>query len=186
MKLYLIVGHSRSGKDTISDYISKKLKNCKIIPLALSLKDFFCKENDISLEELEKNKSFYRSKLIKTGTNLRTVFSDTIFCEYTENKIRESNTKEKKENFIISDVRSFMEFSYFSCAFAFTCVSIKIKSLRSETEEKNEDVRRNEKDIDTMMCDYEIENNGSIEELYSKVDKILEEVEFIFKMSQID
>ena len=171
MKVYLIIGHARCGKDTVSNYIAKRLNNSEIIPLAYSLKKFFCEENDISLEDFENNKSFYRSKIIKTGTNLRRIFSDTIFCEYTENKIR--HDKEGKENFIISDVRCNTEYNFFSCRFP--CVSIKIKSKRSLEEEKNEDVRKNEKDIDDMYCDYEVENNGSIEELYSKIDKILEE-----------
>lgn len=62
-----ISGKQFSGKDALTKILLEKLSGFQQVPLALAIKEAYAKDNDMTLEDIEKHKAFHRPGLIAKG-----------------------------------------------------------------------------------------------------------------------
>ena len=172
MILILLNGKKRSGKDTAGNILANKLKNAKTFSLSSILKDMLCVFFDISREELEEKKD----KEIDLGgvsISVRKAMQ-TLGTEWGRDTIEKSIwvkalvSKLKKENLdyaIITDIRFENEVQNFRDNFEKT---ILIKIDRDTGIEDGHISEQGDLDVD-----YTIENNGTLEELETKLLKVI-------------
>ena len=160
------VGRKRSGKDTCASYLvdNYEFKNYSFAsPLKEACKHIYCLQD----EDMELGKD----KLIEHWNMTPRDMLKLVGTEFFRNKdkdhwIKNMNIRISKENNVsVSDVRFQNEASFLKEK-GFILVHI----LRNNMEEDNHE---SEVSSDSIKCDYNIQNNGTIEELYSCIDSIL-------------
>jgi hypothetical protein len=179
-----ITGYKRSGKDTIGDYIVKKHNYIRLAfadPIKTLCKNVFTfTDEQLETDKKEDIDDFWghspRELLQKIGTEL---FRETLpkLCTNIDSNIWIKSLKYKmmriyKENpqnnkFIITDVRFPNEEKFIR-----DMNGILIKVNRSNlccTNNKH----KSESYIEKIVADYNINNNGTINELYNKIDHIM-------------
>lgn len=178
MKIALI-GRSRSGKDTIAEYLEKKyrLHNYKFsYGITEIIKKYFPKD-------LEKGIKL-RGHYIKIGQSLRELDED-VWVNYTLNKI--NYLWGSFENVVISDVRQENEFLRLrEEGFKFIYVDCDNAIRNKRMEEKGEELPdsfENDPDnsvnyiaikyLDSMNV---VNNDGSLEDLYRAVDYMINRI----------
>jgi len=189
-KIYAVTGRARSGKDTVADYIAFKL-NCNKYALATPLKDLVCSMLNISMEQLDKYKNekwelsaeesidfndvdivcgidslnvSFRSILQKCGDEMKAFFGIDCFMKKLHMKMLE----EQNDCSVISDVRLLEEQKWLAA----NTNPVFIKIVR-DTEDDKDSGHRTESEVDSLGYDILISNNGTIDELYEKIDKII-------------
>lgn len=171
-----ITGLARAGKDTVADYIAEKY-NFKVFTMSDTLKG----------ECMKRNLEITKDNLSKIGDAMRKEFGNDIVAV---------KTIEKAKNFpksIITGVRSPEETDLFKRASShFILLSIaaddkKRFERRSERDPNTETefFARDERDMKNKglgdvleMSDHDIENNGTLDELYEKLDTFIENIHF--------
>jgi len=102
--IFLINGKARSGKDTMADYIVKKI-GAKKVWFAKPLKDMGIKYFGLTNEECYDNKTeFSRRVLQSLGTTLREEIDKNFWVNMVIKQISEFSA-EGYEHFVISDCR---------------------------------------------------------------------------------
>ena len=180
--VYCIIGKKRAGKDTIADYICKK-KGCKKYALAKPLKDLVCNIFGITMEQLDlyKNEDWelyadrqdgpprsddftginFRSILQRTGDSMKTFFGlDCYMKKFHAWMLNEDIA-------VISDVRLREEQKWLMTHTS----PIFIKVVRRASQVS--DTHHTETETETLGFDILIENNGTLEDLYTKIDKVV-------------
>jgi dephospho-CoA kinase len=179
LKVVGVVGYIGSGKDTIAKYISNKcsMKIFSIIDIA---------------REIAQNEG-----LSATRENLQTItekyykkFGKTYFIRETIRRIKHSN-----ENAVITGVRAPIDATtlrdHFHDNFILICVTasrrIRFQRLLKRNEPRDpktwqEFLEQDQKEEEIFqltetcrLADYRLTNNETVEKLYQKVDRIIEE-----------
>lgn len=194
-----ISGKARSGKDTFSSlFIQQYINKTKIhwskynsVIIAASLADpikeiimtmFPKTDKDILYGASEKRSNIvpgvfrneqpvtYRQLLQELGTEVGRSYKDTIWLDVMDHKI-ELAEQNNVELFIINDVRFKNEFLHLKNS-GFKMIRIKRRkssNMKHSSETEQNDILDNE-------FDFVINNNGTIENLYKKISKILSDV----------
>lgn len=165
--IYLISGKSRSGKDTVAQYINEKELNCINLQFSSYIKEYAKKVSDWDGSEETKP----RELLQQLGTELiRKKINEHFFINRICDDIRVYSYF--FDVITISDVRLVKEIETVKSEFN-RVYSIHINRDFNSLKE-NEKKHQTEIDLDNYnMFDYVIENDGSLENLYSKIDEIL-------------
>ena len=167
-----IAGNKRHGKDTIGNYLIEKYGFEKI-SFAQPIKDIIKMLFNFSDEQLngdlkeviDENWNFSPRFIMQfIGSSFRNNIQDDIWIKILENKIK----NDKK--YVITDLRYVNENEFIN-----RNNGIKIRVKRNIL---SNDTHESEQYVNMLDVDYEIDNNGTLEELYEKVDKILLEKNF--------
>lgn len=178
--IILLNGLPRSGKDTFADYLVDNY-NYKKLSFAYILKDILATSLDISIETLEdfKNDNVkirfhetngyneelmnFRKFLQRFGTEgMKPYFGNNVWAELVYKQIKES----KHDKFIISDFRFMCE--YIEGDYNIKSVLIKDKrELPLEGHSSDIELYKNNFNFDII-----IENIGTLEEYYNKIDNL--------------
>lgn len=175
----LLIGHINVGKTTMSNYLYNKY-NFKSGALGYYVKLFYIKLFEIlngidnkyktvSLEEINDRriKEQHRPYLQDLSNKLvKPMFGNDTWLNMLKNDINNNLID------LIEDIRFKHEIDYIKNNVKDKkVIIIRIKSNR---EIKNNDV--SEHDIDGIVPDFEIVNDGSIDEFYEKIDKVIGKV----------
>ena len=169
----IIGGHINAGKTTIANHLINKYKYNKY-SLGDGVKHFVSDLynilhtinpciSSIELEEMynRNTKEQHRQKMQLIATDLiRKYFGDDVWVEYL--------TKNIKFPFVIDDVRFINEYNYFKKMLDV----IYIRVVRNDEILSN---HISEHQLDNIKPDYEIINNDNIDDLYNKIDEIINE-----------
>ena len=186
-KTYCVIGKMRAGKDVVADYICERTGGMKF-PLAEPLKKLVCNLFGITMGELDQYKNehwkmyafsdnqttnlekrndleiSFRSVLQKTGDSMKDFFGLDCYMK----KLHENILRYNRDVSVIPDVRLLEEQRWLTVH----TNPIFIKVVR-EIEEDKDSTHRTETETEELGHDAIIENNGTIEELYAKIDLIL-------------
>jgi hypothetical protein len=178
-----LLGYKFSGKDTVADHIVDKYKFEKYA-FATALKDVCQTLFSFSQEQLYGNMKEQvdphwnitpRSAFQFIGTgmirdNMHKLLPGVGYDFWVRVLDRQINSKLNVDNVVISDCRFGNEVDYIKSK-----GGIVIKIIR--TDNTNGDDHVSEAGIDNVTnYDYTIYNDGTIEELYKKIDKIIDRV----------
>lgn len=179
MKIALI-GKSRSGKDTVAEYLVKKygMRNYK---LSYGITEIIKKYFPSDFEKGVKLREHY----IKIGQTLRELNED-VWVDYTLNKI--NYLWGNLENLVISDVRQENEFRRLAKeGFRFIYIKcddgIRNERIKEKGEELPSDFDNDpDKNVDYIVERYGelievISNNQSLERLFCEINKVVEDYE---------
>jgi len=160
-------GKQFSGKDTVAQILLKELKGFKRIGLGDAIKLQYSKEKNLSLEEIEANKSKYRPDLIALGDKGRSIDPDYWLKAIVN----------QEGNVIVPDVRMLHEYEIFKSHSAFTIrveASEEARALRGTLVRADDTTETALDDIKTW--DFIIYNDSTQDELvkqsYDLVDAI--------------
>ena len=165
--LIIFSGKQYAGKDTAAKIMLDEMKDYRRCAMGDIIKLTYGAQKGLTYEEIENNKSKYRSDLIVLGNWGRAQDSD-----YWLKKIIE-----QEGNIIVTDVRVPHEFEVFKAAGA---IAIRIEATRETRASRGELV--GEDDITEVGLDnetnwdYVIDNNSSYDNLKTQVEKILSEI----------
>jgi len=182
-KVYCIQGAKRTGKDTIADYIQEKVGGIKLA-CAAPLKRVVCAMLGCTMEQLNKWKNekytFYavsptgnkelmdcdfRSVLADGGVAMKAELGTDFFTKCAHKKMLNSASG----TFIVPDLRMEEEHDWFQTA---PCDSVFVKVVRDVEKDANS-AHITETEVDNLGYDVLVENNGTMKELYAKIDEIL-------------
>jgi adenylate kinase family enzyme len=192
--IILISGKKQSGKNTVADYISNKYEYTQM-SFAEELKEYVAKllksmgvhnngfdirSSDFEKDEFKKQvipyrfnkkKRTYRELLQYFGTEMmRNFFNDELWVEIVCDQI---SMFHKSKSIVISDWRFTNEYNSINEAFKNTH---NIITIRVERESCNfNDSHISENALRDFKYDCVIDNNGTKDELYDKIDKLFEE-----------
>ena len=159
-KIIIFSGKQYSGKDTAAKILLDEMQEYKRCAMGDIIKLEFGKQNGLTYDEIERNKSKYRAGLIELGNWGRCQSDD-----YWLKKIIETDGK-----IIVTDVRVPYEYKVFKDAGA---ISVRIEASRDIRASRGSLVGENditEIGLDNVSdWDYIIENNLTYEELIPKV-----------------
>lgn len=171
-----ICGKASAGKDTVADYLVKKYSYKKIAladPIKRMVKDVFVLDDHTVYDRVAREQPLpqwngwsVRRFLQIIGTELfRKNIDDAIWVKSLWYRVKADSSS----NYVCSDVRFPNEISYLkeNCPAFFT---IKVKRYGCDG---NVGVKGHESEAYDLDTDYFIENNGTFDELYTKVDGII-------------
>ncbi len=167
-KIIIFSGKQYAGKDTAAKIMMEKLPTFRRCAIGDIIKLTYGKEKNLTYEEIEKNKAYYRADLIKLGNWGRDQDPD-----YWLKKIIEQNG-----NIIVTDVRVPHEYEVFKNAGAITIrveASRQIRLERGGSLTGENDITENGLDNITDW-DYIIDNNSDYKNLENQVNKIIEDL----------
>lgn len=175
-----INGKAGSGKDTVGDYLCEKYgfrKDSLAAPLKTAVQtifnidDFTMYDRDEREKELNDWEGWSVRKLLQyVGTEMfRNMIVDNIWV-----KSLWLRNKDHGDNIVVSDCRFPNEVSFLKKKFGDKFISIKVE--RNGYIGVNVGINAHASESFDLDCDYKIENNGTIEELYLKVDQLFVEL----------
>lgn len=166
-KIIIFSGKQYSGKDTAAKIILKKIPHFHRCAMGDIIKITYGKKHNLTYEEIESNKSKYRSGLIELGNWGRSQNPD-----FWLKKILEQDG-----DIIVTDVRVPHEYDVFKSAGAIT---IRIEASRDVRAKRGTLVGENditEVGLDNITdWDYIIENNSDYENLERQIENIIPEL----------
>lgn len=189
--LIAVLGKKRSGKDTFSDYIIDKygfLKYSFADPLKKGIQSFF----NLTDEQLN-NQELKETIDPRWGVSPRRLFQiigTDIFQHSIKNFIPELEIESRKhwvilfkqwyekynsENVIISDGRFLHEIEEIK-KLGGKVIKIIRPNTKINNNQSENDIHQSENEIDTIpdsFIDHTIINDGSLNEFYQKIDKLL-------------
>lgn len=166
-KIIIFSGKQYSGKDTAGQIFLKYMPNFKRCAMGDIIKLEYGRQNNLSYEEIENNKSKYRAGLIELGNWGREQSPD-----YWLEKIILM-----EGNILVTDVRVPHEYEVFKKAGA---ISIRINAVREVRAQRG--VLVGENDIteigldDVQEWDYVLENNEDYQTFEKKVLEIIRDI----------
>jgi len=172
-KIIGLVARSRSGKDTVADYIINKYPEINIIKrkLAGPIKNAAKELYGFNDEDLETNKKDI--KIIKYNCSPRDVMvqitktiMDLSGTDFFTNRLY--NSRDKNEITIIPDIRYIHDIERIHKEGG---IVIKIERNLNDIV-----IYQNENNIEHMESDFTIVNNGTLDELYDQIDNILQNI----------
>lgn len=168
MQIIALTGLARAGKDTAAKYISTKY--------GFKWFDF---SRDILLEELKARKlEPSKENMSSLGDELRKKYGPDALAQKLVEKIKESGAK----SVVVSGVRSPEEAGYLkSHSKTFVLIKLVADANKRIKRSGNADIeRRDEQDIKNKgladvleIADITLENNGTIDALYRKIDGVI-------------
>ncbi len=163
-QIIVISGKQYSGKDTLASILLERLKNFKRIGIGDAIKIQYAKDNNITFDEIIKNKHLYREGLIKLG-NWGRAQSPYFWLD----KLSDMN------KIIVPDVRVVDEAEYFRKKNAFL---IRVNST-FENRSKRGVIVSNDDDTETALDDYKnwnmvIDNDSNLSELKKRADIVID------------
>ena len=164
-KIIIFSGKQLSGKDCVAKMLLEKLTNFRRIGLGDAIKLEYSEQTGLSLDEIESNKVIYRADLIALGNKRR---SEDI--DYWIKKVISL-----PDNIVVPDVRMMRELEIFKSAKAFTIrvnAPLEQRLLRGALANIDDETETQLDNINDW--DYVIENDGSLDELIKKVNKLYE------------
>lgn len=191
--IYLISGKKFSGKDTAAEYISKRT-TLPIYSYAQPLKDIL--KNTLKLSTKHFSQKLKEKKLIRVhdysaASTMETFEADLESYEslsvrelmqnfggYVREKLDENFwvnllitivTNNNIDAFIVSDARHLNEIELIKNKFP-NVITIRLERLQVKTKYES---HISELELDGYNFDYVINNNGTKEDLYTKLDSIL-------------
>ena len=173
---FILTGLAGSGKSTVAKYLEEH-HNIKEFALADKLKQLvfrLCKTFDVPINSVEDlynvaTKNNYRKYMQQVGTECcRAVFGNNFWCEQLKQSIQAYG-----KDVVISDIRFLNEYAYFKDH------SVCIKITGRQFDDPNMHKHASELEIMNIPCDYEIVNDGTLEELYAKVEGVLKTIKSI-------
>lgn len=174
MKVILLSGKARHGKDSAAQYLQSKLSNSTIMLFAKYIKQYA--KDYFGWDGSEETKP--RELLQQMGTELireklrKPNFHVSRICEDIEILSKYFNY------FIISDCRFFNEIYYTKATFPLNTIVIRINRTNFVSdltlEQQN---HRSEIELDDFKGFDYIINASNLTELYSQLDKIIKEIE---------
>ncbi len=162
-QIIVISGKQYSGKDTLAKILLKKLPDFKRIGIGDAIKIEYAKKNNLTFDEIEKNKHFYRNDLINLGNwgrNLDSMYwLKNLAC---------------MDKIIVPDVRVKSEIDFFKSQNAFL---IRVNS-DLENRSKRGTIVNGDDLTETALDNYNdwnivVENNSDYDSLMQKADKVL-------------
>lgn len=167
-KLIIFSGKQYSGKDTAAKILMEAMPDYRRCAMGDIIKLEYGKQNNLTYEEIEQNKTLYRQGLIELGNWGRQQSPD-----YWLEKIIA-----QEGNIVVTDVRIKHEYEVFKSAGA---ISIRVEADRNIREARGgkligeDDVT--EVDLDNIQdWDFVLDNNKDYETLKSNVLKIVEKI----------
>ena len=181
-KVYACIGQKRVGKDTAADYICGKL-GCKKHALATPLKELVCNMLNINMEALDKLKNekwsmwalseeednemanikvSFRSILQRCGDSQKEFFGLDCYMRKLHEKLLHEDV------IVVPDVRLLEEQKWLMAHTDVTFIKI-VRSVKMD----NDSAHRTEVEVDELGYDVLIDNDGTIEELYVKIDEVI-------------
>jgi hypothetical protein len=169
MKVILINGLKRSGKDFSANILLEKLPNSEKIAFADPIKRILSNTLGISIDEFDNFKNNYydinydgislsfRELIQNFGESVKNEFGNDIWAKTTKDKI----LKSKKDYVIISDFRFLVEYESLK---DLDIVTLKI----NDNNLQNDDTHISENELNDFKFDYQIDNT-------KKDPKILED-----------
>ncbi len=174
--LIITIGLARSGKDTFAKYL--------VANYGFEHFDFY---RDVVVPEMRK-RGFKPSKENASifGDEMRKKFGNGVFGRIMAELIKSSQSK----NIVITGARSVEEIDEIKKVEkpVLVCISAPLKErYKRAVSEKNisyeEFLKRDERDLKNKglakllkLCEFKIENNSTLEEFYSKIDKFMREL----------
>ena len=175
VKVIGFVGKMQAGKTTASNYIMSKQTGPAVkTSFANLLKEMILKAGLCTTEELWGEKTdFSRLMLQKIGTEIiRKQVNENFWVNKMVEEISTwTNYNPKGITIIIDDVRFLNEAEMVKW---FHGKLIRISRPLNRSSDK--DRHASEVEQDKIVVDYEISNDGTLEELKQKVDKIIQEI----------
>jgi len=170
----MLVGCRKVGKDTSAIILCSKL-DCNSYAIADPIKDGVCEMLKVNRKWVEENKDeiiklpngfevTVRSLLIGYGKMIKGFYGLDCFLDKLKDKI----VGDPNKFTVISDGRLLREPEYFRQRF--DCIVIKVLRDVDKTEDSNDLT-----EVEPMMikADYEVDNNGTLEELHDQLEYIL-------------
>lgn len=170
-----LVGEKLAGKDTIAEYLVQKYDAGHFR---------FTHILDALLEELRLPIS--RENEIKLGLGLRKIFGEHVLVEALEKRVRKSWASMIVVNGIRMDEMDIVKF--WGAKIIYVTAPLEVRFARyNNRREKADDAQMNMEDFTKLEsgpteiaipdlgknADFKIENTGTVEELYRKVDDII-------------
>lgn len=167
-KIIIFSGKQYSGKDTVAKFLLERMPDYKRFAMGDVIKYEYGLQNDLTYEEIERNKPIYRQDLIDLGNWGRSQDPD-----YWLKKIISQEGK-----IIVTDVRVPHEYEVFKAAGA---IAIRVEASRATRALRGELVGESditEVGLDNVKdWDYVIENNSDYQTLKARalelVDKLI-------------
>lgn len=174
-KIVAVTGLKRSGKDIVSEYISKRY-GYNHVKISSKLKSIIKLTFDLTDEDVESNKKDLVNERLNVSPRRLMDFFGTHIFQYEINKIMpnvgrkfwindllENNT----EPIVISDLRFFHEVDELKKKSSCLILRVNRECIRQDVNFVSEE------EIKDLLVDYELHNNSSISNLYLQVDQIL-------------
>lgn len=169
--IIVISGKQYSGKDTLAKILLENLTDFSRVGIGDAIKIQYAKENNLTFEEIEKNKHLYRADLIKLGNKGRAIDSD-----YWLNSIINM-----PNNIIVPDIRVEHEAELFRNNGAYLIrveASYEIRSKRAVITNENDPT-------ETALDNYKhwhciVENNSDFDTLCKKAKEIVPKIKEFF------
>lgn len=163
-KIIVISGKQYSGKDTLATILLKKLPDYKRVGIGDAIKIEYGKQNNLSFEEIEKDKHLYRNDLIALGNWGRAQDGDYWLKNLAG-----------MDKIIVPDVRVEHELNFFKNKNAFL---IRVESSVENRSKRGVLVNADD-DTETALDNYKnwnivVENNSDYETLLQKADEVLD------------
>ena len=166
-KIIIFSGKQYSGKDTAAKIMLEQMPDYHRCAMGDIIKIEYGRQHNLSVEEIEKNKSLYRAGLIELGNWGRSQSPD-----YWLEKIISSDG-----NIMVTDVRVPHEYEVFKSAGA---VSVRIEADRNTRAQRGKLVGEDditETGLDNITdWDFIITNNDDYESFKNKVLKVVSEL----------
>lgn len=164
-----LTGNIGSGKTTIAEYLVKTYGFTKLA-FADELKRMLVRAGILTPDEVKEKTPYARKMLQLIGTELiRKQIDEDFWIKKLDEKIKYL-IEEGRQRFVIDDVRFPNEAEYIHS------LGGKIIRIKKETHLHDQDWALNhesEKYVDSIPADFEVINDGTLEELYEKVAGIL-------------
>jgi len=163
-KIIVISGKQYSGKDTLAKILLEKLSDFRRIGIGDAIKFQYAKENNITFNEIIKNKHLYREGLIKLGNWGRSQHPH-YWLKYLSDM----------DKIIVPDLRVQDEADFFREKGAFL---IRVNSTY-ENRSKRGIIVSNDDNTETALDNYKnwnvvIDNDSDFEELNKKADMVID------------
>jgi len=172
----LLIGKAGSGKSTVARYLIQKY-NLKKYSLGdgvkhmtvdiLNLCGIRVRIGDLYNTTRKKQ---YRRYMQQIGTEIcQKYFGKECWCNLLKNKI----DNDLCEDYVIDDIRFITEYNYW---YDDDTISIKLIRNKAYLEQTHnaESMHQSETEMETIKCDYTINNDDiTLDELYKKIDEII-------------
>ena len=172
-KLIVLSGKQYSGKDTVAKLLLEEFKSFKRIGIGDAIKIMYGKQNGLTYEDIEANKSKYRTGLIELGDWGRRQDPD-----YWLNVILDM-----KDNIIVPDLRLEHELDIFKANNAYMIrveASLEARNARG--------IITNENDLTEVALDgyngwnYKIDNSFDYPTLQQNIKPLIEDIKKYFRL----
>ncbi len=162
LKIILLAGYKRSGKDFVAEQLNKMIEGSKVMSFAEPLKDIIATTMGISRDDLEEYKNdettHFRTILQRFGTDaMKKHFGDDVWADLLISKLPTDGVV------IISDWRFVSEYN------AMLEVDAEITTVRIIAGQAPIDTHMSERDLDEFTYHVKIDNSAKDESVLNEI-----------------